>query len=398
MALTLKSIRGQVVLLVISLLAASTVRADVMEAESAQGFSLDRVTLSGDARLGYVSAGRNAGTDGFDVRQFHLFFDATIAVDLPIADYLGLWVEWDFIRRGENLNELGDAYAELTAVAGQDWLNARVGRFQVPFGEEYTWFSAGTYDNPLAEYSVIRGYGWDEGIMLFGELESRTHLSYTIHVSDGESQMNKDSSNDEQFGAKLSIEPHPAVYLSGSILTQGQVGSSNVPAEAAWSFGGYHPGGGMTGPLDGMDIWEINTKVRALDGLELWGAYGEADIDYAAPGRDRQLEYVILQLLVEGTLIGQGAEWAEDWYGVARYSRIETADPSEGYRFLVYGGFGLGVDIQQLEAVQLGLGYRLAENAKIVLEYDLVDVSLIAGSAYDAGGRDMLLLDLAVRF
>src|SRR5262245_16506352 len=102
-----------------------------------------RVRLGGSADVGYFGRGRlPAESDAFEVWDARLFVDAELAERVELGGRtalrnVGASVEWDWVRMGEVENQVGDLYADFQGIADSDWLNAQVGRFQIPVGEAY---------------------------------------------------------------------------------------------------------------------------------------------------------------------------------------------------------------------------------------------------------------------
>src|SRR5262249_27019859 len=104
-----------------------------------------RVRISGSASgVWWIDTQRDV-----QVTDEHLeVWDARFFVDVLLLENVsfggrtwlrsaGISAEWDLIRVGSIDNEIGEAYLELQGVADSSWLNAQLGRFQVPIGENY---------------------------------------------------------------------------------------------------------------------------------------------------------------------------------------------------------------------------------------------------------------------
>jgi hypothetical protein len=51
----------------------------------------------------------------------------------------------------------------------QEWLNLEVGRFQIPYGENYLRFGRGRASDPFVALSASPPWFWDEGLKLWGK-------------------------------------------------------------------------------------------------------------------------------------------------------------------------------------------------------------------------------------
>lgn len=380
---------------------------EVLVAEPANTFHLGAVEIRGNARVrvGYGEDNAEFLEGGSaDLSVLNLIFDVPLEEETGLAGDISFLFDWSIVRFSkQDEDEVAQAYVRLEELGSIEWLNAKVGRFLIPFGEEYLWFGEGIYDNPLANYSVASPYGWDEGVVLFGTFEQLSRLSYFAHVSTGELKLGTDNNDDREVGIKFSIEPHDNLYLSASYLRSGAVGSEDEIGFTAFGWGGSHPypvRPEASTTLDDVRAWEIDARVDLGESVELWMAYGEVDQDDGTdPVDDREFEYYILQAVADGDVLGGGPRWLESSYAVVRYSRIETSNSGEGYKFIALnGGDDFGFDTESVSALQLGLGHYVTENVKVVLEYDIFDFDLTDGSEGDTSDRNMLLLDLAVRF
>jgi hypothetical protein len=377
---------------------------EVMTAEPAPGLSLGAVDVHGIARLRAGHGEENAASlqnDSLEIGTLNLRFDAAIAKDTAVAKDISFYFEWLIYRYGERPeDDVGDAYVQFDQLVQQEWLNMKAGRFEIPFGEEYLWFSDGVYNNPLANYSVACPYGWDEGLLLFGRFETAMPVSYWVHVTAGDEQATDDDDSDKEYGIKLAVEPTPSLMLSASALRTGNLGNADHPAEAAFGWGGTHPFSVNGATLDDVVAWELDAKLHLGRSVELWGAYGDVSVeDGTMPADDRDFHYTIAQALVDGSIVTPDIGWLASTYAVVRYSEIGTYDSTEGYKFVgASSGWSLGPLTEDVSAWQFGVGYHISANAKVVAEYDLYDFNLTDGAAGDAYDRDQYLIDLAIRF
>ena len=126
-----------------------------------------------------------------------LFVDAELARDVEVADAtvvrtIGTTLEWDLVRIGELQNQVGELYVDFQGLADSSWLNAQVGRFQIPLGENYLRFSKGYRDNPFISNTVGGPWWWDEGVRVYGQ-ESRGRFGYVASISNGDTNFNTDN-------------------------------------------------------------------------------------------------------------------------------------------------------------------------------------------------------------
>ena len=92
---------------------------------------------------------------------------------------MGFTFEWNLVRLGYLANNIGDVYVDLRGIGDQSWLNFEIGRFQIPFGENYKRFGRGYYTDPFVALSASPPWFWDEGVKLWGDaLEGK--VSYVV--------------------------------------------------------------------------------------------------------------------------------------------------------------------------------------------------------------------------
>jgi len=90
----------------------------------------DRVSLSGSVELGHYGGQSDSVLDnaGYRVWDARLFLDAELGEDIrvgskPLIRNLGLTAEWNLVRLGDVVNDVGELYVDLQGVGGSSWLN-----------------------------------------------------------------------------------------------------------------------------------------------------------------------------------------------------------------------------------------------------------------------------------
>ena len=115
-----------------------------------------------------------------------------------------------------------------------------MGRFQIPFGENYKRFGRGYYTDPFVALSAPPPWFWDEGVKLWGDaLEGK--VSYAFAMTDGEGGLNNATNGSQQLSLKLASDPTEWLHLSASGLRTGVLGSNDSPAFAALWLGEMIP-------------------------------------------------------------------------------------------------------------------------------------------------------------
>src|SRR5258708_260009 len=147
-----------------------------------KSLSFGKLVLSGEGGVGFIqqnSAGEYSKA-GFLMDEAKLFVDAHI-----YKNFYG-FAEINLAAREADGNEtyLGEFYLDwenIHPLWGQErLLNLRIGRMDIPFGEEYLMRDA--VDNPLISHSLSDIWGVDEGVELYG---SAKKLSYVLAVQNG---------------------------------------------------------------------------------------------------------------------------------------------------------------------------------------------------------------------
>lgn len=382
-----------------------------------------RVRLSGSADTGYFRGGSASpfGDANFQVWDARLFIDAELGRDValgetPIARNLDFHFEWNLVRLGELDNDVGELYAEAQGIGGQRWLNAQLGRFYIPVGENYLRFGTGYRDNPFISNTVGGPWWWDEGLKAYGSFREG-QLGYVASISDGETSFDEDGSHDVQLTLKLFAKPLPWLYLSASALHSGQIGSASYPAEGALWLGETWANG--IGSLTGVPTFQNgavvprgptvldSTNLLAFDTVltheklgRLWLAYGQYAINAHGSSRyDRDLSYWIAEWVVGGGVI---APELTPLYLALRANGLGTYDSNKGYLLDIRQSRRLGYNMKALDAYSIALGWHLTRWATLRAEYTHQLIGLVQGVPESlrnaAGDADYFGFELGAAF
>jgi len=381
----------------------------------------DRIRLSGSASTGWFD-GEQHGVypDGtFQIWDARFFLEADLASDVRMDERVlvrdvGLLFEWDLVRIGSLQNTVGELYVDFQGIADSGWLNAQLGRFQIPVGEGYLRYSQGYAENPFITNPLGAPWWWDEGLRLYGS--SRENLfGYVASVTGGETPLNRDADADTQTTLKLFTNPADWLHLSLSAARSGNIGSASSPAMGALWFGeswarAFGAGTSVDSYQDGVvladgpnvldETWLLGGDV-ILDYQELvrlWLGYGRYEIETDGPSLyDRELQYWIAELLLEGRLVSRSLDRA---YLGLRGSGLGTFDQDEGYLLDSRYASTLGYNMSEYTAWSAVLGYRLTPGVTLRVEYTRSLVDLVrgvtdpirdAGEDVDFIGADMRL-------
>ncbi len=382
-----------------------------------------RVRLGGSASVGYFRRGQLSpeDSDAFEVWDTRLFVDAELAEHVEIAGAtavrnIGATVEWDLVRVGELQNQVGELYADFQGLGDSSWINAQVGRFQIPLGENYLRFSKGYRDNPFISNTVGGPWWWDEGVRLYGQ-DAKGRVGYVASVSNGETDFNADSNTDPQGTLKLYTDPWPWLHLSASGLVSGEIGRTREASSGALWLGETWamPIGRFTSVpnfVDGVAVadgpnvidhtWFLGADavVKPLDGLRVWLAGGTYHIEAAGGGPyDRDLHYWVTEVVAEGRLVSRALD---PLYLALRANGITTADSGRGYALDFRLADTAGYNMRDLNELSAALGVRIGKYVVLRGEYAFRDTDLVRGVTPDihaaAGDDHWFAFDVGVAF
>jgi hypothetical protein len=367
-------------------------------ANGAAGSWAERVRLSGSANLSYLN-GQNYGLfDNGSVKLYdtRIFLDADLARDVRMGDSVavrdaGFTFEWDLFRVGYFRNDFGDLHVDLRGIADQDWLNLELGRFQIPFGENYLRFGRGYYTDPFIALSAPPPWFWDEGAKLWGKfLEGK--LSYAFSVTDGENAANLLSNGSQQVSLKLAADPWEWLHLSVSALRSGAIGSDSNPGVAsiwlgetliskfgmlstAQTFDHGAPIGDGPNKLNDIQILGGDAIFKLPD-TRLWLSYGGARLDSSGGTQfDRDLIYWLAELMVQAKLISPRLAPA---YVALRASGLGTYSDNEGY-LLDFRNSAIGYNMSELDTYAFVVGLPVGEYMTLKAQYAFQRIALVRG-------------------
>ncbi len=353
--------------------------------------------LSGFGAVAFLDTG-NAGTrpeGGFMVKEASLFVEAEVWSDV------GFFVEVQTNRLGKDDSlfvRTGEVYAHFTNVLSDRWgdgaLGIKVGRIDIPFGEEYLWQDA--IDNPLITQSAAYPYGFDEGLLLYGTARG---VNWIFSVTDGNDERSEEDGSSKAFNVKLSTDVTDALYVSASGMVNGLAGKS------AFEFGGSHfqpigagrPSAAGTSPSARVDaaLYEVNAILQVGEAAQVSASFGQAHQSDDTPGFDRDLMW--------GMFEGQ-VDLTERAYVGARISEFGTYSDTKGYhmdgKIIAGGNSAFGYDAKRLQRIAAGVGYRPNAMTTVKLEVGRDRFWLIDASPFSANGESRFYFgaELALRF
>ena len=203
------------------------------------GFNLGKVNLSGEGGVAFF----NTGSKGFAPNSEFRVDEARLFAEAPIWKEVYFFGEADFAtRENTDLNlHAGEVYLNFEDVSqlwGRDGqLNVRVGRMNIPFGEEYLRRYA--VDNPLISHSVSDLWGFDSGAEIYGTLGQ---FSYVAAVQNGSGKNGvQDFDGDKSVTGRIGFTPNRALHFSVSGMRTGNLSASHDFISALWFGNGFQP-------------------------------------------------------------------------------------------------------------------------------------------------------------
>lgn len=348
------------------------------EAQNSGGINLGGLNISGEGAVGVFDTG---STGAFPNSEFRVD-EAKLFLEAPIWDDVYIFSELNLVRR-ENADPnnvpieyftMGELYLDFENVSklwgGEGQVNVRLGRFDIPFGEEYQTRDA--IRNPLISHSLSDTWGVDEGIELFGRLGQ---VNYALAVQNGGHPALRDYTSDKAVTARIGFAPTKWLDVSLSAM---RTGSSDVPSyemSELWFGGGFIRAlGAMTNTsLSHAELLELDWRAHWSSGhLAAAGGYIRFDDNDPTTDNRRGVYYYY----VEGV-----QELTDKFYFATRWSHI-FAD--KGFPVVGYGNFKQYFTdnnemVDEMWRWSLGLGYRLSKSLLFKVEYGLEQGNKISG-------------------
>jgi hypothetical protein len=331
------------------------------------------VRLSGEVGLAYFQS----GSDGqFSNGEFRVD-EARIYLEAPVWANVFFHSETDLVTREAVDNNLHFAtlYADIEGLPnpwGDDKLaNLRVGRIDIPFGEEYQ--VRDVMENVLISHSLSDVWGMDGGVEGYG---SAGRVSYVAALMDGGNNILHNDHSSKSAAGRIGYSGADWWTVSASAMRTGRLSSAGDPVSAVWFGSGFFRSLGPGATRYWADLYEADAALKWKTGT-LKGAAGLARYNDNAPVPvdSRRINYYY----IEGT-----QNLLDRLYGSVRYSAIHAPG---GYYLEGQGGadeyyFG-SVLTTQLERLSVGLGYRFGDPLVLKVEY-----SPEWGQTVSSGPRD----------
>jgi hypothetical protein len=359
----------------------------------------EKIDVWGFGAFGFL----DTGPDGTRPDGGFLVSEATLFVESDVSDVATVFVELQTNRLGDDRSKYvrtGEVYAHFRDVLGhwgENLLGIKVGRFDIPFGDEYLRQDAS--DNALVSFSAAYPYGWDEGVLLYGRARG---VGWIAAVTDGTDERSVEDDPQKALNLKVYGQASPGLHLSASLMRNGPA------AKSAIEFGGSHfqPVGASHASTLGQSasnhvdatLYEVDASYRLRLGSRiglLRLALGQAFQTDDEPEYDRDFSWFSIEPVCHIT---------PKIYAAVRFSEIGTYDDAAGYHFdgktIAGGNSSYGYDAQRLRRVSFGLGWKPDAGTVFKLEVgrDWFDVIDAASGDPDDDGRNLIAMEIATSF
>ena len=325
------------------------------------GLSGAKVRLSGSVGLAFFRTG-SAGS--FPNSEFRVD-DAKILLEAQVWKEVYAVSELNLLTREANDEavHIGELYLDFENVSSlwnaSGLLNVRLGRFDIPFGEEYQ--RRGVLTNPLISHSLSDIWGVDEGVELYG---GRGKFGYVFAVQNGGHSMLHDYNSDKAVVVRTGFEPVRWLHVSASAMRTGDLAAKADSLSEVWFASGFFRalGSATTTKTFHAELYEVDAKARWATG-HVAGAVGGVHFgdDDSSRSNARHLNYQFIEAL---------QDISQQFYGVVRYSEIRAP---KGYPLVGWGTFGTfflsPLLTEKLERWSFGFGYRLGPPLVVKFEY-----------------------------
>jgi len=338
---------------------------------SAKPFGLGKINLSGEGGLAFFhsqSEGPYPKAE-FRIDEARLFLEAQVWQDVYFV------TEADIaLREEDNLNwRAGELYLDFEDLS-RFWnrdrqLNVRLGRFYIPFGEEYLQRNA--INNPLISHSLSDLWGLDQGLELYGAFGK---LHYVLAVQNGGVQTLTDFNSDKSVAARVSYDPANWLHTSVSAMRTGDLDTKGDMLSAIWFGNGFFRSLSPNATTFRENLVEGDVRFQWSSGhLQTAGGYVHADDNDKLPThRQRDVYYYYVEAVQNLT---------EKFYAATRWSQILA---HRGFPVVGNGDFGkyLFDDTELTTGIWrlgLGVGYRLSQNLLLKAEYTFEEGDTLSG-------------------
>ncbi len=328
----------------------------------------DNFKLSGFTNAGYVKTGSSGSeTDGHFYAGERLF-GAGLFLNAQVDNDISVYNELFLYNQAVTLKDLYVQFKDPLQTG--NLLSLRVGRIDLPYGDEYLWQYP--INNPMILRTAEWPWGFSQGVLIFGHSGS---IGWQASITDGLATpfLDHDDSTDKSLNAKITFNPTNWLHFALSGMNGGNHAASNLNFDSV----DITPVGSIVSPsvlgvspsaMVDFQAWQGDGRIK-LGPLQLKGDFGMVYINDVAPFA-RTLTYYFGEAKFDFT---------RELYICGRYSAIGTFDENEGYMF---GGdydnaTEFGYDVESFSRAGIALGYKLGKNTIFKIEGDNDWITLI---------------------
>lgn len=364
--------------------------ADLAPPKVGSGFNLGRVNISGEGGVAFF----HSGSKGLFPNSEFRVDEAKLFVEAPIWGNVYFFTELNLAQReSEDLDlRVGEFYLDFENLFGLEenprLVNLRVGRLDVPFGEEYMVRDA--IDNPLISHSLADFWGVDEGAEIYGSFGK---FSYVLAVQNGGVPVTQDFTKDKAVVGRLAYDPARWLHLSVSAMRTGELDAELDSLSEIWFGGGWFRSIGDPGTTRfHANLIEGDVALRWTRGhLKAFGGAVCYDDNDPAKSNARSMYFYS----VEGK-----QQLTRKLYAAARFGQVfaDRGYPLSGNADMgeYFFNFSPAALTDELWRLSLGLGYRLHENLLIKAEYTIERGQTLGGDNRDQ--EDLFAAEAAFKF
>jgi hypothetical protein len=357
--------------------------------KAASGFKMSKLNISGEGAVAFFDTQSNGAYPNaeFRVDEAKLFLEAAVWDDVYFFSELNLAT-----REYKDLNlRLGETYIDFENVSKlwkrDKMLSLRVGRIDVPFGEEY--LSRDAIDNPLISHSLSDAWGVDEGIELYG---AAGKLSYVVALQNGGVCGTRDFNADKSVAGRMGFDPTRWLHLSVSGMRTGDLAApqdQDYLSELWFGNAWFRSIGTPATTTFHANLLEGDVQVRWARGhLNAFGGYAAYDDNDPARSNARDIFYYSVEAV---------QSFSKKWYAASRFSQILA---EKGYPIPGHGNLGKyffsPIQTEDIWRWSLGLGYRWSDNLLIKAEYAIEQGQEVSGK--DRTHQNLFAIEVAMKF
>jgi hypothetical protein len=337
------------------------------------GFNIGKINFSGEGGVGYF---HSQSEGAFPNAEFRLD-EAKLFVEAPVWGDVYFFTELNLATResGDLDLRVGELYLDFEDVsklwARDRQLNVRIGRFDIPFGEEY--LARDAIDNPLISHSLVDLWGVDEGIELYGSLGK---FSYVAAVQNGGFSGTRDFNADKSVVGRLSYDPTRWLHLSASAMRTGDLDAQNDYSSELWFGGGWFRSiGSPDTTVFHANLLQGDVALQFSRGhLKAFGGIAQYDDNDPNGNNRRDIYYYSVEGVVDVT---------RKLYAAARFGQIFA---NQGYplpgnaNMDKYYFDPFGPQAEKLWRLSLGLGYQFNRHLLVKAEYSFEQGKEVGGN------------------